>query len=88
MSIAKMDQDLDGRRKHPIKQIMSKYDEIMMRTKGKAEQMSLFTDERSLFEKLCSLEYLREGFKAVKKNDGSPGIDGVTIKEFSARLDS
>ena len=50
------------------------------------KQMSLFVDERSLFGKLCSLESLAEGFKAVKKNGGSPGIDGVTIKEFESRL--
>ncbi|HYX37714.1 MAG TPA: hypothetical protein VE954_31825 [Oligoflexus sp.] len=26
------------------------------------------------------------GFEAVKKNKGSPGIDGVTITEFGSRL--
>ena len=87
MSIAKVDQGLDWKRKPQVKQTMSKYDEMMMRAESKAEQMSLFTDDRSLFEKLCSLEYLREGFKAVKKNGGSPGIDGVTIEEFKACLD-
>ena len=51
------------------------------------KQMKLSIDERNLFEKLCSLEYLIEGFKAVKKNRGSPGIDGVTIGEFGSRLD-
>lgn len=45
-------------------------------------QRSLFVDERSLFEKLCDLDHLGAGFKAVRKNGGSPGIDGVTIKEF------
>jgi len=52
------------------------------------EQMSLFAEERSrLFEKLCTIEFLKEGFKAVKKNGGSPGIDGVTVKKFESRLD-
>jgi RNA-directed DNA polymerase len=52
------------------------------------EQMSLFAEERShLFEKLCIIEFLKEGFKAVKKNGGSPGVDGVTVKEFESRLD-
>jgi RNA-directed DNA polymerase len=51
------------------------------------KQMKLSIEERKLFEKLCSLEYLREGFKAVKKNRGSPGIDRVTIEEFDSRLD-
>ena len=50
------------------------------------KQMSLFVDGRRLFEKLCTAEYLTEGFRAVKKNGGSPGIDGVTIEEFGGRL--
>lgn len=50
-------------------------------------QMKLFVDQRSLFEKLCSMEYLEKGFKAVKKNDGAPGIDKVTHQEFETRLD-
>jgi RNA-directed DNA polymerase len=58
------------------------------RCKGsEMEQMSLFAEERSrLFEKLCTIEFLKEGFKAVKKNGGSPGVDGVTVKEFENRL--
>jgi len=57
------------------------------KTKGKMRQRELFTDERSLFEKLCDQRNLRSGFKAVKKNGGSPGIDGVTIEEFGNRLE-
>ena len=55
--------------------------------KGKLRQRNLFNDERSLFEKLCDPVKLRAGFKAVKKNGGAPGIDGVTIKEFDSRLE-
>jgi RNA-directed DNA polymerase len=55
--------------------------------KSKLRQRNLFEDERSLFEKLCDPVKLRAGFKAVKKNDGSPGIDGVTVKEFESRLE-
>ena len=55
--------------------------------KSKLRQRNLFVDERSLFEKLCDPVKLRAGFKAVKKNDGSPGIDGVTIKEFDSCLE-
>ena len=51
------------------------------------KQMGLFIDERSPFEKLSSREYLEKGFKAVKKNGGSAGIDGVTIEDFGTRLD-
>ena len=51
------------------------------------KQMKLPIEEVNLFEKLCSLECLLEGFKAVKKNRGSPGIDRVTIDEFSGCLE-
>ena len=50
-------------------------------------QMELFVDKRSLFEKLCSLEFLEEGFRAVKRNKGSHGIDKVTIDEYEERLE-
>ena len=57
-----------------------------LKMKCKMRQRSLCVDERSLFEKLCDLNNLGAGFKAVKKNGGAPGIDGVTIKEFESRL--
>jgi RNA-directed DNA polymerase len=47
----------------------------------------LLIDELRLFEELCRIEWLRAGFKRVRKNKGSPGIDGVTIAEFESRLD-
>jgi retron-type reverse transcriptase len=47
----------------------------------------LLTDERRLFEDLCSTAWLRAGFLRVKKNKGSPGIDGVTIAAFELHLD-
>ena len=49
-------------------------------------QQDLFTEEDRLFEELCTIERLRAGFRRVKKNKGSPGIDGVTIEEFGSRL--
>jgi group II intron reverse transcriptase/maturase len=55
--------------------------------KSRTRQRSLFVDDRSLFEKLCDLHNLQAGFKAVKKNDGAPGIDGVTVEEYGVRLD-
>jgi len=51
------------------------------------EQLELILDTRSLFEKLCNAEYLRQGFRAVKANKGAPGIDGVSIREFEGRLE-
>jgi RNA-directed DNA polymerase len=47
----------------------------------------LLIDELRLFEELWRIEWLRAGFKRVRKNKGSPGIDGVTIAEFESRLD-
>jgi RNA-directed DNA polymerase len=50
-------------------------------------QLNLWTDERRLFEELCAVERLRGGFQSVRKNNGSPGVDGVTIAAFEACLD-
>jgi len=47
----------------------------------------LLTDERRLFEELCKTEWLETGFRNVRKNKGSPGIDGVTIAAFASRVD-
>jgi len=49
-------------------------------------QRDLFIEERRLFEALCTVERLGAGFRRVKKNKGSPGIDGVSIAEFESRL--
>src|SRR5512143_2372125 len=50
-------------------------------------ERDLLTDEQRLFEDLCTLEGLRAGFRRVRKNQGIPGIDGVTIAAFEAHLD-
>ena len=50
-------------------------------------QINLFMEEGDLFGMLCSLYYLEMGFKAVKRNKGSAGIDGVTIEDFGSRLE-
>lgn len=49
-------------------------------------QQNLFYDEDDIFGRLCSLKALSEGFKVVRKNHGSPGIDGITIEEFESHL--
>ncbi len=41
----------------------------------------------SLFEDLTNIPTLETAFKAVKRNRGSPGIDGVTVDDFALRLD-
>jgi hypothetical protein len=53
--------------------------------KSETRQLNLFVDERSLFEKLCDRSGPEAGFKAVKKNGGSPGTDGVAIQDFESR---
>ena len=51
------------------------------------EQLTLFTGTENLFEELCGTEMLKQGFKAVKRNGGSPGIDGQRIADFDERLE-
>ncbi len=48
----------------------------------------LTTDQRSLYEQLCCKYMLELGFRAVKKNKGAPGIDGVAIDIFESCLDT
>lgn len=50
------------------------------------KQQNLFFDDKRLFEELCSMHMLHLGFRAVKRNKGSHGIDMVTIKEFQSNL--
>lgn len=52
------------------------------------DQLELFTETEMLFERLCSIDLLRCGFKAVKANKGSPGIDGITIEQFETTLET
>lgn len=49
-------------------------------------QANLPINGESLFETLCAVEALKQGFKQVKKNQGAPGIDGITIEQFGSRL--
>lgn len=44
------------------------------------------SDTKRLFEKLCQLEILHEGYKAVRKNKGAPGIDGIAVDMYGSRL--
>jgi RNA-directed DNA polymerase len=50
-------------------------------------QDELLIEEPKLFDRLCSMLYLSVGFELVKKNKGSPGIDGISIADFEANLD-
>jgi len=57
------------------------------RKKSEMNENDLLTEESRLFEQLCSTLSLSIAFKQVKKNKGKPGIDGVTLADFEARLD-
>ena len=50
-------------------------------------ESDLLIEEPRLFDNLSSQEYLRAGFKQVKKNQGKPGIDGVSIADYETCLD-
>jgi len=43
--------------------------------------------KKELFEELCSKAWLATGFEEVYRNKGAPGIDGITVQEFSESLD-
>lgn len=53
----------------------------------KVKQQELFADNERLFERLCTTQMLKLGFKAVKRNRGSEGIDGISIKDFENNLE-
>ena len=48
--------------------------------------IDLFNYQQNLFERICSIQELERAFKAVKRNGGAPGVDGVSIEEFESRL--
>ena len=52
----------------------------------KDENQLSFKLHKGLFEQIYSEESLCAAFKAVRSNNGSPGVDGVTVEEFSATL--
>lgn len=51
------------------------------------KQIELFTETSRLYDSLCDVHYLQEGFRLVRQNKGSPGVDEVTISDFEAQLD-
>lgn len=53
---------------------------------GEMSEVNLFNYQQDLFERICSLEELGRAFTDVRKNGGAPGVDGVTIETFEARL--
>ncbi len=58
----------------------------MQRERSEVSDINLFNFSQSLFERICSIEELELAFKAVRRNKGAPGIDGITIDDFEKRL--
>ncbi len=48
--------------------------------------MTLYEENQAIFEQIASEVSLLEGFIAVKRNKGAPGVDGKTIEEFECVL--
>lgn len=57
-----------------------------MQRKSEVSELNLFNYQQRLFERICSTEELALAFKAVKRNGGAPGIDGITIEAFEKQL--
>lgn len=49
-------------------------------------EQTLSDSNLSLFAQVHSEDRLREAFRAVKRNKGSPGIDGINVEMFEANL--
>lgn len=41
----------------------------------------------SLIDKIYRLDNLRQAYRHVRSNNGAPGVDGETVKEFRDRLE-
>lgn len=53
----------------------------------KAHQMEFkFHEDSKLLEEICAEPTLRKAFELVKRNDGAPGIDRITIEDFEQNL--
>jgi|JI102314A1RNA_FD_contig_81_936474_length_2290_multi_2_in_0_out_0_2 RNA-directed DNA polymerase len=52
----------------------------------KAHQLEMSFDEEGLLGEICSLNNLQQAFKAVKRNKGIAGIDGITIEKYEENL--
>jgi group II intron reverse transcriptase/maturase len=53
---------------------------------NKSKQLE-FQYQTDLFLNICALETLKEAFKSVKRNQGAPGVDGITIEKYEENLE-
>jgi len=61
-------------------------DDLIQQTEVECVKMKDLYDDKRLFEDLCHVDALRQGFKAVRKNKGAPGVDGVTVSDFERNV--
>jgi len=55
---------------------------VFCKEESEMNESDQLIEEPRLFDRLCSTLYLSIGFDQVKKNQGKPGIDGVSIADF------
>jgi RNA-directed DNA polymerase len=56
-------------------------------SKMKEVRLPLKIQTDNLFDELCLRENLNRGFRAVRRNDGAAGIDGISTEEFETNLE-
>ena len=57
----------------------------MLYDMAKAEPKRRF---HSLYDKVCRMDLLREAWKTVRSNHGSPGVDGMSIEDVDRESDA
>ena len=55
----------------------------LRKTRSEMRQTELFTDTNSLYDTLCDIHYLHEGFRLVRQNKGAPGWTGSRLMTLS-----
>ena len=61
--------------------------ELRQKLRQKAKQQKRFRFY-SLYELVCRMDTLEAAWAAVKRNDGAPGVDGVSIERMAATSES
>ena len=52
------------------------------------KQLSLNLNDKKIFEEVTSVRQLKAAYKAVRRNRGVPGIDGISIEEYGKTLET